>query len=817
MELQTVTGQNIEKCKKFATHLCSIRTEIIELLTVYQSHTTTEYEIDRSIECLNNTNEVHLTQRTQIVAIFFPLNMPIYSLVLYATIPSLLADQVFLRTPVIMESVLPNLADLLKLKDLFPNIGILKDTRENFVQKYAANADVTIFTGKETEARETLKKTKNDNMFLFIGCGCNPIVVARSAEPRYAANKIVKAKTFNSGQNCAGPDNILVHKDVKDKFLYHLELEIKGVKVGSYTDPEVTVGKIAVADGLRDFASLLPKDQDNIEKGGVIDCANTTVNPTIIEITEFLRRPDNGKELGRHTCKTIYKRVGSLMKNVFGLDLVLGFVSGSVAKATAKQKRDINTMVMLTSRRDETKIERYRRALGDLSQEMGMSFNEKRPAEIVTLDQIDHTFHNVDGFNYDVKGTYINQEAFNAGIWMNFLAEKKAGIQYSGFCDKQRLLKFKIDAGKIVKTWKTALVKEDIAQTIALVVKVVRALDRVDGAGASCCEAVAFLTRLRRTLEPLQTVSALQLLPNYVDNIRELVDEIQDPISHFLVLTAEFEQLGSHSKHHQYIMKKLQWRFKTSKKVDELRRGIESRLGILDSFLQRVTLETVVSMEAKLGEQLRRTFQEVVDPRLVSILQQQSQPVTERLVETQMLSQQPQEEILSKLDCHASTFSNRTMRNSAPPFHSASQSEYDAMLSNFERIDISQDVAVNTIKQHTNSAINDLKSDCNHEIGGKLLSRRNQIAMRRRGAELDQPPKALETSHHEIRTCGSLEDFMTLAQRLKPMPVFTPTLLAKYHISFYNALGSPPRILDINCFARYKVGHARHNINTKFF
>ncbi|CAG8952951.1 hypothetical protein HYFRA_00007666 [Hymenoscyphus fraxineus] len=566
MELQTVTGQNIEKCKKFATHLCSIRTEIIELLTVYQSHATTIYEIDRSIDCLNNTNEVHFTQRTQTVAIFFPLNMPIYSLVLYAIIPSLLADQVFLRTPVIMESVLPNLADLLKLKDLFPNIGILKDSRENFVQKYAANADVTIFTGKEAEARETLKKTKKDNMFLFIGWGCNPIVVARGADPCCVAEKIVKAKTFNSGQNCAGPDNILVHKDVKDKFLYHLELEIKRVKVGSYTDPDVTVGKIAVADGLRDVASLLRKNQDNIKKGGVIDYANTTVNPTIIvsplsktttnfqviyspiffiniydedeelahyfsdsrytankmyiflfgsssyvnslgpsgstvhydktildivsgnsafggtspgssfvairhkieaksifvpqEISKFLRRPDNGEELGRPTCKTICKRVGSLMKDIFGLDLVLGFVSGSVAKATARQKSDINTMVVLTSRLDEAKKERYGRALRDLSQEMGMSFKEKRPAEFVTLDQIDHTFHNMDKFNYDVKGTCINHEAFNAGIWINFLAGKKAGIQYSDLCDKQRLLNFEIDAGKIVKTWKTALVKE---------------------------------------------------------------------------------------------------------------------------------------------------------------------------------------------------------------------------------------------------------------------------------------------------------------------------------------------------------------------
>lgn len=40
---------------------------------------------------------------------------------------------------------------------------------------------------------------------------------------------------------------------------------------------------------------------------------------------------------------------------------------------------------------------------------------------------------------------------------------------------------------------------------------------------------------------------------------------------------------------------------------------------------------------------------------------------------------------------------------------------------------------------------------------------------------------------------------------LRPMPALTPVLIAKYHISFYDAIGRAPRVLDYNCFVNYNV------------
>ena len=134
----------------------------------------------------------------------------------------------------------------------------------------------------------------------------------------------------------------------------------------------------------------------------------------------------------------------------------------------------------------------------------------------------------------------------------------------------------------------------DIAQAIVVVIKLVRALDDANGAASDYREAVAFLNSLKRTLEPLQTLSAFKLRPAYSDEIALVVKEIKDPIEKFVALTAKFEPslgTGTHDgPRYQQMAKKLQWRFVTSKRVDELRTSIESHVGILNNLLQRLTL-----------------------------------------------------------------------------------------------------------------------------------------------------------------------------------------------------------------------------------
>jgi hypothetical protein len=133
----------------------------------------------------------------------------------------------------------------------------------------------------------------------------------------------------------------------------------------------------------------------------------------------------------------------------------------------------------------------------------------------------------------------------------------------------------------------------DIAQAVSIIVKVVKALDEVDGAGKHYREAVTFLESLKHTLEPLQTFTALKTYPSYGDEIRKQVQRIKKPIERFLEIAKKFESsLGSGPKdcRRHNIVAKLRWRFINSKALDILKHDIESHIRVLDTLLQRLTL-----------------------------------------------------------------------------------------------------------------------------------------------------------------------------------------------------------------------------------
>ena len=68
---------------------------------------------------------------------------------------------------------------------------------------------------------------------------------------------------------------------------------------------------------------------------------------------------------------------------------------------------------------------------------------------------------------------------------------------------------------------------------------------------------MVFLTSLKRTLEPLQTLSALSLQPAQREEIREAVERIKGPVEKYLAGTARFEaSLGADAKarhHYQHV------------------------------------------------------------------------------------------------------------------------------------------------------------------------------------------------------------------------------------------------------------------------
>ena len=112
---------------------------------------------------------------------------------------------------------------------------------------------------------------KPGSLLIYNGSGHNPIVVGPNADLDKAVEDCCYAKFFNSGQDCAGPDSILVHEKIMNQFLTKYIDTVAKLKTGVYTDADTDVGPITRESELQKFLSLLYEaDPEDIKTGGKI-------------------------------------------------------------------------------------------------------------------------------------------------------------------------------------------------------------------------------------------------------------------------------------------------------------------------------------------------------------------------------------------------------------------------------------------------------------------------------------------------------------------------------------------------------------------
>lgn len=76
------------------------------------------------------------------------------------------------------------------------------------------------------------------------GSGHNPVIIANDANLSEAVDAIISLKTYNSGQDCANPNSILVDSRIFTNFVTLLKSRLACVKVGLYGDEEVIIGPL---------------------------------------------------------------------------------------------------------------------------------------------------------------------------------------------------------------------------------------------------------------------------------------------------------------------------------------------------------------------------------------------------------------------------------------------------------------------------------------------------------------------------------------------------------------------------------------------
>lgn len=292
MSLYTNTDRKKGETINHINNQCTILYNLIEkkqehlvnLLLDYESFETAKDEISQSLDSLKNiSKEIEWLSygKVDLLCTIFPVNLPLYSLLIFAIIPGFMANEVVVRPPILMREVLSNLCALLNFKELFGHIKFVDLERSLFNEAYILVSDVIIFTGRYENAK-IIQKSCPDVLFIYDGAGINPAIVTGSANIENTIKKMIKTRIFNSGQDCAGPDMIFVHKKIASDFHKKLLAEISKIKIGDYHNRNVRVGRIVKIDQLSKIQEFFDIHGKSIVYGGKIDFDNSIIYPTVI-------------------------------------------------------------------------------------------------------------------------------------------------------------------------------------------------------------------------------------------------------------------------------------------------------------------------------------------------------------------------------------------------------------------------------------------------------------------------------------------------------------------------------------------------------
>ena len=176
----------VDHARSFAAHLKSNITNIQDVLRKYESRQVVDDEIDRSVEALESLVEIGRyfteTPLSQETAAFLPLNLQLYSFVLFGAMPAYQSVSLAIRTPERMKDVFTELFDVLLFAEHYPNVSVFHGSREHFVEQHCKKASVVLFTGRHENFLRIRNTCGKDTLMLFNGVGHNPLVITPSAD-----------------------------------------------------------------------------------------------------------------------------------------------------------------------------------------------------------------------------------------------------------------------------------------------------------------------------------------------------------------------------------------------------------------------------------------------------------------------------------------------------------------------------------------------------------------------------------------------------------------------------------------------------------
>ncbi len=275
----------IQIFREILNKMLANKKKILEILLKIENNEEANFEFKTSISALSSPQKYY-NQINGNLSVFLPMNLPLYSLILYVVIPRICCNNIYYRPSNITIKISKKLHEILKLNKY--KIHLVDANRNLFLEQYAKQSEVVIFTGKPNNAEIIKKHLSSETLFLYFGCAQNPIVVERDANLNKACEVIYESVIFNYGQDCAKPNVILVNASVADKLIKMIVEKIK--KEGNNRKTSIKDSKEIIK-----VTQLLVENRSSIIYGGNIECAQATMEPLVLSM--YLKKD----------CKHVYE------------------------------------------------------------------------------------------------------------------------------------------------------------------------------------------------------------------------------------------------------------------------------------------------------------------------------------------------------------------------------------------------------------------------------------------------------------------------------------------------------------------------------
>lgn len=187
---------------------------IIDILQEIEPKNVALEEFELAVLALSN-NDKYINRCVDSISVYLPMNLPLYSLIIYAIIPKICSNYVYYRPSTKTLNQSKKIHDILNLDSY--SIQLFEGTRHDYFKSKVNKSDVVVFVGNPSNANQISEKLSRKTLFIYFGVGQNPVIISSDADIELASKKIAKTVMFNSGQDCAKPNVILCNKKTISK------------------------------------------------------------------------------------------------------------------------------------------------------------------------------------------------------------------------------------------------------------------------------------------------------------------------------------------------------------------------------------------------------------------------------------------------------------------------------------------------------------------------------------------------------------------------------------------------------------------------